>query len=142
MASHIELKEFKKYEPLYTGVRSQSRLAMLGNIMLNMRRLTMLFMAMFVIKLQWLQLQLFILLNFVSLAYIVVVSPFDRTQLNALNGFNEIFGLLIAYLLLLMQDLRMGPEQRYEVGEAIVVIIKAAALVNLLIVVARSAYDF
>lgn len=96
---------------------------MLGNITLNMRRLTMLFMAMFVIKLQWLQLQLFILLNFVSLTYIIVVRPFVTKHLNVLNGFNETFGLLIAYLLLPMQDLRMDPEQRYELGEALVVII-------------------
>ena len=96
---------------------------MLGNITLNMRRLTMLFMAMFVIKLQWLQLQLFILLNFVSLTYIIVVRPFVTEHLNVLNGFNETFGLLIAYLLLPMQDLRMDPEQRYELGEAMVVII-------------------
>ena len=53
-ACEIKGKEFVKFKPLYKSVRMESQAAILGNFMLNLRRLTMLFMAMFVIGQQWL----------------------------------------------------------------------------------------
>jgi len=70
----------------------------------------MLAMAMFVNEKQWLQLQVFILLNFVSLTYQVVVRPYEKAELNFLNIFNESVGLVASYLLLPLQDKVYNPE--------------------------------
>jgi len=64
----------------------------------------MLWMAMFVLSYRWIQLQLFIALNFLSLLSAFVVLPFQETHMNLLNVLNEFFGLLISYVLLSLQD--------------------------------------
>ena len=48
----------------------------------------------------WLQLQVFIQLNFVALVYIVDVMPFEKAELNFLNIVNEIIGLVGSYMIL------------------------------------------
>ena len=110
--------------------------------MLNLRRLTMLFMAMFVIEQQWLQLHLFIALNFLAISYVVIIKPFEKQELNVTNGLNETVGLFVAYLLLPMQDLRIDPVPRYDhVGEAIVFVLQTSAILNLLVILGRTVYD-
>ena len=84
-------------------------------MLINMRRLTMLFMAMFVKERQWLQVMVFIALNFISLICVVVVRPFDTNFLNFLNIFNESMGLIAAYLMLPLQNMEYSPEHRYEI---------------------------
>ena len=56
--------------------------------------------ALLIMSNRWVQLQLFIALNFVSFAYSLVVKPFSSLMLNKLNAFNEMCALLIAYILL------------------------------------------
>ena len=69
----------------------------------------MLYMAMFVHDMQWVQMQAFILFNFMSMTYQVSVSPYDIGHLNFLNQFNELIGLLASYFLLPLQDVRFDP---------------------------------
>ena len=64
----------------------------------------MLLMAMFVLKMQWLQLQLFIALSLVAVIYVIACRPYETKLLNFLNIFNEIIGLAAGYLLLPLQD--------------------------------------
>ena len=71
-ASRISQASFSKYEPLLENLRYDRRSAMYGFIIMNVRRITLLFMAMFLEGQQWLQLMLFILLGLFSLIYFVV----------------------------------------------------------------------
>ena len=75
-SSKIDEGQFEKYEPLLDDIKTDNRAAMLGFLLINSRRLVMLFMAMFVEDKQWVQIQLFIFLNFLSLTYQVTVNPF------------------------------------------------------------------
>ena len=93
-------------------MRADKQAAMFGFLLINVRRLTMLFMAMFIHDMQWLQIQAFILFNFVSLTYQVQVCPYDLRHLNFLNHFNETIGLLASYFLLPLQDVRLDPDQQ------------------------------
>ena len=70
----------------------------------------MLYIAMFVLGLQWLQLHIFIALSHVSVIYVVAVRPYETTLLNFLNIFNEIVGLLAGYFLLPLQDMAYDPD--------------------------------
>ena len=47
--------------------------ALLQSTLINIKRLVILYMAMFVENKQWIQLQCFITLNFVSFTYVLVV---------------------------------------------------------------------
>ena len=72
----------------------------------------------------------------------MIVKPFENRELNITNGLNETVGLIVAYLLLPMQDLRIDPETRYdEVGQAIVLVLHSSAILNLLVILCRSVYD-
>jgi len=67
-ASRIKTAQFEKYAPLIKDMRQDKCAAMSGFLVINLRRTTMLLMAMFVRERQWLQLHVFIALNFLSLS--------------------------------------------------------------------------
>ena len=52
-ASTIDEKQFSVYEPLVENLRLDSNLAMFSNLIINSRRLTMLYMAMFIRGMAW-----------------------------------------------------------------------------------------
>mmetsp|Transcript_21748 Transcript_21748/g.29165 ORF Transcript_21748/g.29165 Transcript_21748/m.29165 type:complete len:84 (-) Transcript_21748:594-845(-) len=82
---------------------------MLSNPILNMRRITMLFMALLLHEYGVLHLQVYILINCVTLYQAFVVRPSTSNALNAMNKVNEVVSVLIACLLLVQQDLRFEP---------------------------------
>lgn len=108
-ASHIDASSFESYEPLLSDLSLDKRSALLGSTLINIRRLTMLYMAMFVHERQWLQIQVFIQLNFLSFVYVLVVRPFDRAYLNFLNILNESIVLVVSYCILPLQDMGNDP---------------------------------
>lgn len=99
-ASRLRQKDFEKFSPLLQDTCLYKDYATLGNLLLIVRRCTMLYMAMYVLKRQWLQIQVFMALNLVSVIYTITVRPFESSLLNNLNIANEVIGLLATYLLL------------------------------------------
>ena len=104
---------FQKYAPLTKDLRLERRGATYGNFLIILRRCTMLVMAMFVVGHQWLHLKVFIALTLTSVIFIVVVRPYETGLLNNLNLFNEVTGLLVAYVILVLQNKGYDPEQLY-----------------------------
>ena len=49
-ASRIQTKQFSKYEPLVENLRKDSRVAMFNNAFTILRRVTLLYMAMFILN--------------------------------------------------------------------------------------------
>ena len=125
--------EYQKYEPFVEDLKKNHQNAMHVSCIINLRRIVMLMMAMFIFNLQWLQLQIFTLLNLTSLTFIATVQPFQIDLLNRLNIFNELIGLLCAYFLLPFQDRRADPVELYSHGEFIVYILYACAAINALV---------
>ena len=52
-ASRMDANDFKKYAPLLEDLRLEKQGAVFGNALIIVRRLTMLYMAMFVLGRQW-----------------------------------------------------------------------------------------
>ena len=104
-ASRINKQIFQKYAPLTEGLKLYRRGATCGNFIIILRRCTMLVMAMFVLGHQWLHLQVFIALNVIAIIFVVVVRPYETRLLNNLNLFNEVTGLLVSYVLLVLQNM-------------------------------------
>ena len=94
----------------------------------------MLLMAMFVLQMQWLQLQLFIAFSLVAVIYVIAYKPYETTLLNFLNIFNEIIGLVAGYLLLPLQDKSYEPEMHYEMAYFAVYTFYFSASINLLVI--------
>ena len=101
--------DYQKYLPLIGNIRKDSHAGMFLFLMISMRRIVMLYLAMYVRGMPWLQLQIFIQLNFISFTYVFAVRPFERADLNFLNIFNEMIGLLASYCLLPLQDSKYDP---------------------------------
>ena len=91
---------------------------------------------------QWVQLQLFITLNFVSLSYQLVVRPYDKPELNFLNIFNELIGLIVSYIILQMQDKYYDPDSHYEIGEYCVYVFYVSGATNTVIIFSLAGIDF
>eukprot|EP00354_Favella_ehrenbergii_P004702 CAMPEP_0170460108 /NCGR_PEP_ID=MMETSP0123-20130129/6585_1 /TAXON_ID=182087 /ORGANISM="Favella ehrenbergii, Strain Fehren 1" /LENGTH=68 /DNA_ID=CAMNT_0010724941 /DNA_START=703 /DNA_END=909 /DNA_ORIENTATION=- len=66
---------------------------------------------MTVVGYRWIQMQVFITMNFMAFVHAFVVRPFEETHLNLLNIVNELFGVLLSYLLLILQDPMYTPEE-------------------------------
>ena len=60
----------------------------------------MLYMAMFLLDRQWLQLQVFIAFNLFAVTFFISVRPFESELLNFLSILNEVIGLVAGYLIL------------------------------------------
>mmetsp|Transcript_29 Transcript_29/g.52 ORF Transcript_29/g.52 Transcript_29/m.52 type:complete len:213 (-) Transcript_29:5-643(-) len=108
-ASRVNRKRLSKYAPLIVGVRKESHSAMLGSPILILRRLSMLFMALFFRANGTIHLQVFISLNFISLYHAYKIRPYERRALNIMNMVNESVSVLTACLLLTQQDMRYDP---------------------------------
>ena len=104
-ASRINKQIFQKYAPLTEGLKLYRRGATFGNFIIIVRRCTMLVMAMFVLGHQWLHLQVFIALNVTAIIFGVAVRPYETRLLNNLNSFNEVTGLLVSYVILVLQNM-------------------------------------
>ena len=100
-------------------MRKESILALLNNSFLLLRRMTLLFLAMFVLEMQWLQVLVFMSLNVVSLVYIFSVWPFKDKSNNYLNIFNEFVNLVCSYWITQINDLRYEPLSAYSIGEKV-----------------------
>ena len=68
-------ERFLKYKPLYEGMRKNSKMALMSFFFLMVRRVTLLYAAMFINELPWLQIFLFITLSIWSLSYIGYTWP-------------------------------------------------------------------
>ena len=95
----------------------------------------MLYMAMFVHDSQWLQIHFLIVLNFSSLAFAVLVQPYETKLMNALSIINELFGLLIAYFILPLQRSEYEPDSRYEMAYFAIYTMYVSAGINLAIMI-------
>ena len=115
-ARPINKQIFEKYAPLTEGLKLYRRGATFGNFLIILRRCTMLVMAMFVSGHQWLHLKVFIAFNLIAIIYVVAVKPYDSRLLNNLNIFNEVTGLLVSYVILILQNMSQDPEQLNVIG--------------------------
>ena len=75
------------------------------NFFVMVRRLVLLYVAMFLAQNNWYQVILFMLMSLVSLAYIGYNHSFKAKQENYLFSFNEAITLVLAYLIMVLNGL-------------------------------------
>lgn len=106
MKSHDSVKEkvakinktaLKIYKPLHEGLRKSSTLCLMFNLFLIIRRISLLYAAMFLSDLPWLQMMLFMSLSSLSLFYMQHEFPKYHRNENILDIFNEAINLVISY---------------------------------------------
>ena len=93
-------KRFELFKPLYSGLRDTSYLALFQNILLIVRRMTLLYVAMFLPDMLLQQLITFLVSSLVALNYSLNVRLFESKSEDRLNIVNETTMLLIVYLLI------------------------------------------
>jgi deoxyribodipyrimidine photolyase-like uncharacterized protein len=82
---------------LVGNLRRNSNLALFNIVFLNIRRLTMLYLAMFVTEMPWVQVISFTLMNLLAVAYLLHTKPFEDSFTNILNLGNELSSLFVSY---------------------------------------------
>ena len=97
-----------------------------------MRRVALLYIAMFVVGYRAFTLHIFIALGFFSLIYEYIVQPHEEKKDNLLNILNAFFGLVISYGFIRIQDMRFDPDQNYEIGAFVVYLFYVLAALNIL----------
>ena len=137
IASRIESDKLKKYMPIMIGLLSHRYGATMDTPLRSVRRVVLMYMAMFIVGHQWLQALTFIQFNLLSVIYVTSVMPYDQASKNFVTIFNETFCLLSAYFILALQDLRFDPEKQWSIGEAVIHILYTAAVMNGLVIVVK-----
>ena len=117
------------------GLKRTSRLTLLNEFLLIGRRISLLYVAMFIFQNAWLHICLYMFSNLLFLTYLVGLEPFESSFLNRLRIFNECTSLIIAYLIAMVNDLRYGPETNVKIGELMIYTLFASWTINLVIVV-------
>lgn len=102
----VDEKQLKKYEPLIADVRKDSKLALSNHFFITIRRLTLLYMAMFILEWTWLTVLVFMIQNLLSLVYLIEVMPFEMKTRNNMNILNESVGLVVSYFVASINDTR------------------------------------
>ena len=93
---------------------------MCSNFYINVRRLSMLYMAMFLTGGEWsfIQVLIFMVQNLLSLMFLVVIMPYELRANNYLNIFNESISLLVSYFIATIVDVK-NVEYQVTIGEFI-----------------------
>ena len=95
---------------LVSDFRKDSIPAMLSNFLIMIRRLSLLYMAMFILDNSWLNIMFFMLQSMFFLIFVILVRPYKDEFNNNLNIFNEAFSLFIAYFILQINGNSYTPE--------------------------------
>ena len=98
-ASTINEAQFEKFAPLTENLRTDSLLAVYNNVLITVRRVLMLYLAMFILGHQWLQVLSFMVMNVVSMCFLLHAKPFDSKLMNNLSLFNEGMALVTSYFI-------------------------------------------
>lgn len=69
------------------------------------------------------------------------MNPFVKAELNLLNTFNELIGLLVSYMLLPLQDVAYSPDDNEVMGNIILYIFYVQALLDLTVIALIAGYD-
>ena len=119
-----------KYEPLLGHLRLHKPHVTYGFLVLGVRRILLIYLAMFEERNPWLHVLIFSLLTLVSLSFKMNVRPYKGTQVNLISIANEVFCLLISCLILPLQDFKYDPEQLYTMAFIPVYSIYACTVLN------------
>ena len=130
----MKKQDFKIYKPFFSSLRKNSRLSLMNNFFVMVRRLILLYMAMFMAYYSWLQVIVFTTLSVMFIAYLGFTHPFKSKKENSLNFFNEGITSLVAYQVMVLNGLCTGADQYQNVGHFIVAILYFCWGVNGLII--------
>ena len=64
------------------------------------RRCTLLYMAMFVLEQQWLQVILFMFMNVGAVSFLASTMPYTDSKLNYISIYNEVLVLILSYFIM------------------------------------------
>jgi len=89
---------------------------MFSNLFINFRRLAMLYMAMFIRGMAWIQVITFTNVNLLSLVFLLHVRPYTNNFTNILNIFNEFVSLIISYYVMTINGVSTDPDMNTSIG--------------------------
>ena len=115
--------QFELYDPLVSDLRKDNRIALFSNFFIIIRRLLLLYTAMFIVGRPWIQTILFMVQNLASLVFLLAIFPYLDRFNNYLNLLNETVSLLVSYCIIQINDDRYTPDQKVILGDYIVNII-------------------
>lgn len=92
------------------------------------------YLAMFVVGAPWLQMIVFMSLNFISLMFLVIVKPYELNSANKINILNEVISLWVSYLILCINGLSKDGQDSVAMGDFIVLSIYISWFLNIALV--------
>lgn len=134
LATTINKDYYAIYKPVYDGLRKSSLLQLMFNCFMMIRRLCLVYVAMFYRHQPWLQLIIFTTLSACSLFYLQNVWPMKNRNLNYLNMFNEGVTLVISYLIQAFNGLCNDVGQYEASGDMMTKLLYFCWAVNFLVV--------
>ena len=112
----VEKSHLRIYKPLYSGLSKASRLSLMFTFFQLIRRLSLLYVAMFMQELSFVQVVIFVLLSYISLIYLTVIVPYKSSYENSINILNETITLYVSYHVLVLIGIGNNAEQFTQIG--------------------------
>lgn len=109
--------------------------------MILVRRLTLLYMAMFLAQYSWLQVSIFTVFSAMQIWYLGFTEPFKSRRGNSLQLFNEGITCLVSYQLMVLNGLCHRADQYQYVGDLVVYMLYLCWGVNGVIFVGSIIYE-
>ena len=115
----VKKEHFSSYKQLYRGKNRASKLALLSNLFMIVRRLVPVYVAMFLAEYPWLQVVIFAEVGLVYIIYLGFAKPYNSFTRNTLNLLNEGFISLVVYMMMLLNDQLTDFDQYMHVNQNI-----------------------
>ena len=107
------------YKPLFKGLRKSSKMSLMFNFFLMVRRITLLYFAMFMPHHPVVQVIIFICFSLASLCYLARFKPLKSKVQMLLQVFNEASTLIVSYLVLQINDVEADGKEFQTLGQLI-----------------------
>lgn len=133
------------YGSSYFQIRTNSKAALLYNVLFMLRRLVYAATAVFLAKYPPLQALILILQSLIHILYVVSVRPFEEMSLNLMELFNEATVLLATYHAMALTEMLPTDsaseiiDSQYKVGWSLITLVGINMIANLVVMIYQTA---
>lgn len=127
-----------KFGTAYEQINTSSKAALLYNVLYMLRRLLLIAIAVFFGESPVGQISIMVAHSFLMIVYLVRVKPFEYSQMNNVEIFNETCVLIASYHLFMFTNFTSDPAVQYQVGWSMIGLTVSCILANIGLVVASS----
>ena len=134
MAAGAKKENFQWFKPLHDGLRKNSRMSLLIYMFEMIRRLILLFVALFMAKTPVFQIMAFMLFSCANLFYLGITRPFKLARDNKIRMMNEAFTFVVSEMMMVILAFTESADTYQKVGYIVTYTLYVTWVINALLI--------